>query len=383
MSPVPTSTNLKPKYSDTPETTADLDWAELVSLDLSTFTAPGGKAALAQQLKYAVHNVGFFYVTDFGISQEEVDRQFQLSQEIFDLPLETKLKHKADHKSASYNGYNGPHVYEPDANEHHPRHNIEVYNLPKFTAHFPPASSHPQLVQYNWDTIVSFGKRIHTNVVERLLVLFAIVLELEDENYFVARHEYEAKGEDHMRYMKYAARSDAVNEEAQGLYSTGHTDLGSITLLFRQPIAGLQILHSDGKYRWVKAIPGTITVNIADTLSLLSGRYLKSSIHRVSVPPPDQRHLDRHGILFFIRPNNDVKVEVVKKSPLLEREGVYTTLEERPDPIDVGTWVTKRQEHIFKEGYKISSASSGKEGEGQERTDLEAIIAGVKVKYWN
>ncbi|KAJ6529137.1 hypothetical protein DFH09DRAFT_1327378 [Mycena vulgaris] len=362
----------RPLYSDTPETTTPgLEWSELVTLDLSTFDAPRGKEALAEQLKYAVHNV-----KNFGVSQEDVDRQFAVTKRSSSFLWE-KLKYKANHAAASYNGYNGPHVYDPDTKDHHPSKNIE------FTPHFPPASSHPQLIQDNRDAITSFGKRIHTNVIERLLVIFAVVLELEDHDYFVKRHLYDVKGEDHMRYMLYCARSDEVNEDAGGLYSTGHTDLGSITLLFRQPIAGLQVLHKDGKYRWVKASPGTITINIADTLSLLSGRYLKSSIHRVSIPPPDQRHLDRHGVLFFIRPNNNVKVEVVKNSPLLQREGVYDTLEELAEPIDVETWVRKRQEHIFQEGYKISSASSGPEGEGQERADLEAIVAGVKVKYWN
>ncbi|WWD22269.1 hypothetical protein CI109_106760 [Kwoniella shandongensis] len=368
-------------YSQTPETTADVDWAELVNLDLSKFDLPGGKEALAQQLKYAVHNVGFFYVSDFGISQEEVDYQFHLSQEFFSLPLEEKLKYAANHKAASYNGYNGPHVYEADKTEHHPRHNIEVYNIPKFTPDFPAKETHPQLIQTNWDTIESFAKRVHTNVVERLMKIFAIVLELEDEDYFAKKHDYEKKGEDHMRYMLYHSRSDEVNKEAKELYSTGHTDLGSITLLFRQPVAGLQILSKDGKYKWVKAVPGTITVNIADTLSLLSGHYFKSSIHRVSVPPPDQRHFDRHGILFFIRPNNDVLVEVVKNSPLLKREGVYETLEEREDPLDVATWVHERQKHIFASGYKIVTPGEGQDGD--ERSNLEAVIAGVKVKYWN
>jgi isopenicillin N synthase-like dioxygenase len=29
--------------------------------------------------------------------------------------------------------------------------------------------------------------------------------------------------------------------------------------------------------------------------------YLKSSIHRVVAPPPDQAHLDRLGLLYFLR----------------------------------------------------------------------------------
>lgn len=35
-----------------------VDWAELITLDLSQFDVPGGKQKLANQLKDAVHNVG-------------------------------------------------------------------------------------------------------------------------------------------------------------------------------------------------------------------------------------------------------------------------------------------------------------------------------------
>ncbi|WRT68170.1 uncharacterized protein IL334_005145 [Kwoniella shivajii] len=344
-------------YSQTPETTADLEWAELVNLDLSTFDQPGGKEALAKQLN-------FFYVSNFGLSQDEVDYQFSIGKRIFDLPLAEKVKYGADTKSFSYNGYTGPAVYEPDSTEYDPRHNIQSYNIPKFIPDFPGKERHPPVVQENWETIERFAKTVHKNVIERLLIIFAIVLELQDEQYFVKRHLYDVRGE------------DPVNAEAKKLYSTGHTDLGSITLLFKQPVAGLQVLNNDGRYRWVKAVPGT-----ADTLSLLSGRYLKSSIHRVSVPPADQKHLDRHGVLFFIRPNNDVLVEVVKDSPLLQKEGVYDTLEERENPLTVGTWVNERQKHIFKNVYNITDAGQGKEG--AERAELEAEVAGIKIKYWN
>ena len=43
----------------------------------------------------------------FNISQEEVDRQFALGREFYDLPLEEKLRyHKfEDLQSGEYNGY--------------------------------------------------------------------------------------------------------------------------------------------------------------------------------------------------------------------------------------------------------------------------------------
>ena len=71
-----------------------------------------------------------------------------------------------------------------------------------------------------------------------------------------------------------------------------------------------------------------ITVNIADTMSILSGGYFKSSIHRVTVPPEDQKHLERHGVFFFVRPNNNVEVKPVQGSRLLEQNHAY----EKPNP---------------------------------------------------
>lgn len=128
-----------------------------------------------------------------------------------------------------------------------------------------------------------------------------------------------------------------------------------------------------------------MTVNIADTLQILSGEYLKSSVHRVSRPPTDQLQYDRHGILYFVRPSNDVKVEVVQNSPVLEAEGVYEkeAQKEKKDAITVAEWVRERQRHIFsktqQERYKSLVTSEGK----GEKKELETEVAGIKVKYWN
>lgn len=53
-----------PAYKQAVESSFDLDWADLVTLDLSKFDRPGGKDELAQQLKNAVHEIGFFYITN-------------------------------------------------------------------------------------------------------------------------------------------------------------------------------------------------------------------------------------------------------------------------------------------------------------------------------
>ena len=41
------------------------------------------------------------------------------------------------------------------------------------------------------------------------------------------------------------------------------------------------------------------------------------------MPPKDQQHVDRLGLLYFSRPHNDVRLDTIKESPVLQREG-YT-----------------------------------------------------------
>ncbi|KAG7439400.1 uncharacterized protein BT62DRAFT_913827, partial [Guyanagaster necrorhizus] len=45
---------------------------------------------------------------------------------------------------------------------------------------------------------------------------------------------------------------------------------GSLTLLFSQPVAALQVKDPNNEWKWVKYVPGGITCNAADTLSFLT-----------------------------------------------------------------------------------------------------------------
>ena len=119
-----------PKYVQEKESTYDLDWASLVTLDMSQFDAPGGKQSLASQLKDAVHNVGFFYIINFGVPQEEIDEQFAIGKKIFALSEEEKLKYRADLEHGNYKGYRPIGMQEIFPGK---RDNFEMYNLFKFS----------------------------------------------------------------------------------------------------------------------------------------------------------------------------------------------------------------------------------------------------------
>ena len=74
-----------------------LDWADLVTIDLSEYGTPEGNKKLAQELIRAVREDGFFYVKGFNISQERVNRQFAIGNKFYaETPLDEKLKYVPD-----------------------------------------------------------------------------------------------------------------------------------------------------------------------------------------------------------------------------------------------------------------------------------------------
>ena len=78
----------------------------MVTIDLSLYDTPEGKKQLADTLISALRDKGFFYVKNFGISQERVNRQFAIGNKFYELPLEEKQKYTPEGlDQGQFNGY--------------------------------------------------------------------------------------------------------------------------------------------------------------------------------------------------------------------------------------------------------------------------------------
>ncbi|KAH9918556.1 uncharacterized protein BXZ73DRAFT_105188 [Epithele typhae] len=89
-------------------------------------------------------------------------------------------------------------------------------------------------------------------------------------------------------------------------FLTVHTDFGSLSFLHNR-LGGLQVLPP-GSDQWfyVQPLPRHAICNIGDTLNIFSGGTLRSNIHRV-VPPQRKKAHERHSVVFFTRPNDDLE----------------------------------------------------------------------------
>jgi isopenicillin N synthase-like dioxygenase len=332
------------RYQDIAETTADLDWADLITIDLSKFDQAGGKQELAAQLKHAISTVGFFYVINFGLSEAEVDEQFSLAKAIFDLPDAEKEKYRVNPAKQGFFGWKPRGTRKQ---QHGLTDNLELYDDPKFNELYKDVQR-PSPLAENAERTEQFQRHMSSFVLRRLLILCAIIMELPDEEALWKMHDYESRSQCHLRYMLYHPRTEdelRIMKEHNIEHNVyGHTDFGTFTLLMRQPVAALQVRpYGEEQWKWVKPLRGSITVNVADTLSFLTGGYLESSIHRVLLPPEDQRDVPRYGVIYFSGPDDNTLLKAVQ-SPLLERETVQGNNNRAmpPDGVTAAEWVRIR-----------------------------------------
>ncbi|KDQ51706.1 hypothetical protein JAAARDRAFT_40951 [Jaapia argillacea MUCL 33604] len=356
-----------PHYVPAPPAPEELNYAELAIIDLDQTKTPEGRAELAIKARDAMREQGFFYVINHGYTKSQVERIFDIADVPFaQVSSEEKQKYAGNIKeTGSYQGYKLRQYWHIDNGVHD---QLEHYNINRDVNR----RQHPEALRPLLPEIKSFAKHNHLNVLHPILRLLALGLELPEDT-LVKTHEYDGHSETYVRFMKYYPRSEEEEQKTQNVWLKGHTDFGSITILWSQPVAALQILSPSGKWQWVRHIENALVINAGDALEFLSGGYYKATIHRVVQPPPSQRSYTRLGAFYFAMPDDNVKLSPYEnESTVLKRVGVTKRVE---DPGKVPTMEQWRKGRTSAYG----KTTLVKSGEGVE----EEVINGVVVKHYN
>ncbi|KAK1232450.1 hypothetical protein PQX77_004427 [Marasmius sp. AFHP31] len=358
-----------PRYIPAQPTKEPLDFADLPIIDLAQ--ARTNPTAAAEQVRDAMTTQGFLYIVNHGLSPSEMERMFDIANIPFEqVPEEEKKKFDSKpHETGSFQGYKLRQYWHIQGGV---RDQIESYNINRDVTR----RTHPEVLQPFIPEIDAFAKHNHFDVANQILRLLAMGLELPDET-FVDMHDLSKVAESFVRFMKYYPRPEEDEEKTDRVWFKGHTDFGSITLLYSQPVSALQILGSDGKWKWVRHVENAIIVNGGDALEFLSGGFYKATIHRVVQPPPDQHNVTRLGVYYFNLLNDDVKLVPLASSPVVQRNGIKRRFEDEHAP-------TMKEWRLGRTSAYGSTKTKFKEGEAHGESKVqEEVVEGVVVKHYN
>ncbi|XP_048827985.1 uncharacterized protein LOC125705782 isoform X24 [Brienomyrus brachyistius] len=256
---------------------------------------------LSRDLCTAFTDVGFVYLKNTGIAQDEVDAVMEISKKFFVLPEEVKIPLSRT-SNTSNNGWIASETEK--LNPSRPGDLKEAFNI---TCLHPDAGwSAEEVVPGFRQTIESFFMRCK-DLSLRVLRVMALSLDI-DVDIFVNSHKSIGSNlnKSTLRILYYPPVRHEMVKERQ-LRCGEHSDYGSITLLFQDSKGVLQVKSRSEEYVDAPAIPGTVLINIADLMQRWTSDVFISAKHRVLLPPPGDMST-RQSLAFFGHPDDDFTI---------------------------------------------------------------------------
>jgi isopenicillin N synthase-like dioxygenase len=269
-------------------------------------------------------DTGFLYMTNFGITDEDVADAFSKSAALFAL---------GDDEKAKLN------PYDPVTNLGFSAFASEALNARR------PADLREGFKYKNNDVFDNVMRGTPAGFAEtcegfyrkclaaarRIAVACALALELPSDDSRFFERNFEVVDQCTLQFLHFPPvdAADAVNDDdiATQLRVGEHTDFGMVTLLFHDSVvngAGLQVKKAatdqvggaaggefDGA-EWVEA-PGrggaTAVVNTGALMARWTNDEWRATAHRVVAGPPEVASRDRYSIAFFFDPDKDAIIE--------------------------------------------------------------------------
>ncbi|KAL3366471.1 hypothetical protein AABB24_011250 [Solanum stoloniferum] len=198
---------------------------------------------------------------------------FEVSQEFFDLPLQTKLQNISTKPFYGYVGQYHPSIplFESmgiiDSNIPH---KVEKYTQLLWLQGNPSFS---KTIQSYLEQLSKLDQTIRRMIVESLGVEKYMDEHMNSTNY-------------RLRLMKY--KEPQSDETKIGLHA--HTDKNIVTILYQNQVKGLEILTKDGQWINVDPTPDTFTVMIGDSLHAWTNGRMHAPFHRVMMRGNEARY---------------------------------------------------------------------------------------------
>ena len=298
-----------------------------------------GARHVARQLLNAAETVGFFYVCNHGLPRDLIARTDAVARRFFSLPLEQKQQVKVTRWHRGYIKIGEAKMYEsakPDLKESF----IWGMELSREVAESAAENSlrgpnqWPGFLPEMRPTLNEFF--IAANQCGRVLFrAFAAGLGLDLDHFTQQFDRPITRG----ALIFYPPQQPDLGNDQFGV--APHTDYGCLTLLYQDPIGGLQVQGRNGEWVVAHPIEGTLVVNIGDLMARWTNHQFRSTPHRVI----NQSGRQRLSIGIFVDPNYETEVVPICRDGEAPLFG----------PVTCGDYIVSRYDASF--AYRIKNST--------------------------
>jgi len=289
-------------------------------IDLSpSFSAAAGRQRVAEEIRAACEEIGFFTVVGHGVPAATSAALEREAKAFFALPLEKKLEtpQPAEKISRGYShvgsrglAYSAGRETPPDLQESFAIGPLDeapaaVRGTAAETYFFMPNRWPPG--QREFRSAFESYYRAMEGLSLHLLQLFARALGLDD-------HDFDDKVDRHTSTMRAIFYPPQQTPPAAGQLRAGeHTDYGTLTILKGEDVpGGLQVRLRNGAWVDVHPRADAFVCNIGDLMMRWTNDRWVSNPHRVANPPAEFARLGRLSIPFFHNPNVDAEIRCIR-----------------------------------------------------------------------
>ncbi|KAJ6455462.1 2OG-Fe(II) oxygenase [Mycena sanguinolenta] len=308
-------------------------------------TDPAVRRVLADEIKHACMEVGFFYVKNHGIPETVTQDTLAQMTRFFDLPLDKKLEVE-NKKTSNFMGYNpilsgnnDPNgagdlqegfefKFEPLDDGSHGADNETAIAKEGIMAGANAWPARPP--EFRQAALEYYHRAL--NLGRLLFPLFALALDLP-EDFFADKTRHSAAI---MRLLHYPPQFGEVDDRVIGIGA--HTDWECFTILWQQPgIQALQVLNSFKEWINVPPIEGTLVINLGDEFARWTNDVFTSTVHRAI----NRSGVERYSIPLFFGTDYNVLLEPIPSCVSSERPARY-------EAITAGDYIRSRHQATYK-----------------------------------
>lgn len=286
------------------------------TVDVSPFLAdpasPAGDKA-ARDLGGMLEQAGFAVITGHGVPATLIELMEATSREFFALPVDEKMRVVwpapdilrgyqpilADARYPSTEGQSANLVETLMINQLDPPQDTSKGSDEE--RHWRSPNLWPERPAYLRPVWEQYYRRMES-LGDHLMAMCARALGLPDD-WFADKF---ARHFSNLVANHYPAQPDPP--EPGQVRNAAHTDHGSLTLLYRDNVPGLQV-HHEARWWDVPWLPDSFLINIGDMIARWTNGRWRATPHRVVNPPRELAMEPRLSIGFFQQPNPDLMIE--------------------------------------------------------------------------